>query len=80
MGKFVEYDFKLHRFINLYQKHKFYNSPEIKKNKYCIFPPKVLKPKDFRSEVISCINPLIKLPDFKWNCQNIRKVVYMTII
>ena len=52
--------------LSFYTKNTIFLIPlKLKKKIIYNFPPKVLKPKDFRSEVISCINPLIKLPDFK---------------
>ena len=65
--KFEEYDFKLQRFIILYQKQKFHRSPKIADffQKYYISPPKVLKPIDFRFDIMSLINPCIKIPNFQ---------------
>ena len=63
----MEYDFELQRFIILYQKQKFHNSPKLADffEKKLHFPPKVLKPIDFRYDDMSFINPCIKMTNFQ---------------
>ena len=71
----MEYKFKMQKCIILYHKQKFHISEQ---NAFFFlilhFSPKVLKPIDFKFDVMSLINPCIKMPILQLNNQNVAKL------